>query len=180
MKPRVLLLDADGPLFDLTGASVAAINRQFDVRYKADQWTQWDAHFMSPAQASWLRNTLWADPRFWAQLPPTEGAQAGVTALLDKGHEIHVVTSAFESCVGWESARRDALKGLFGIDKKFVTVTAQKHLVCGDVFVDDKVENVKAWSTRQYRGAALLFDMPHNRDHALNRVDWEALTERFG
>ncbi len=178
----IILLDADGPLFNLTGASVEAVNDTFGATYTPSEWTQWDAHFMTRHHHGFLKDTLWHNPDFWALLPATDGAVEGVRRILAAGHEIHVVTSAFESCHGWEAARRTALHGRFGIDKKFVTITSQKHLVYGDVFIDDKPEHVAAWAQKWKREHPCLFDMPHNStaEGDWQRVDWDILVRRFG
>lgn len=181
----IILLDADGPLFDLTGASVRAVNDHWDMDHYPEHWTQWDAHFLDRRHHQWMKDALWRDPEFWLRLPTTAGAVFGVEKLRKAGHDIHVVTSSFESCKGWEHARRAALRTQFDIDAKFVTVTAQKHLVCGDVFVDDKIENVVAWGARWQRqlGAAYLYDLPHNRVApgigSSQRVDWKKIEELF-
>lgn len=93
-----------------------------------------------------------------------------MAALRNAGHEIIVVTSAYESCRSWESVRREWLLRNFGIPCHDVIVTSRKDLVHGDLLIDDKPAHVAA-----FHGDAALFDLPHNRGfdaagHA--RVGW--------
>lgn len=171
----IVLLDGDGPLFDLTGETVARVNDRFGHRYSSEQWTEWHATFMAPEHVKWVRNGLWLDPGFWRDLPATPGACEGVDRLRRAQHDIYVVTAPYAGCVNWENSRKDALRRLFDIPGSHVIPTEQKHLVYGHFFVDDKVEHVRTWEARWIRhgSRALLFDMPHNRGSlGFERFGW--------
>ncbi len=57
-------------------------------------------------------------------------------------------------------------------------VTASKHLVVGDLLVDDSIDNVLAWNRAHGAERALLFDAPYNTNlDYTNRTRWPDLGE---
>jgi 5'(3')-deoxyribonucleotidase len=74
------------------------------------------------------------------------GALFGVETLIKTGHAVYFVTSPVPSSSTWCYDRRQWLSRHFGVEAaEKVVFTNQKHLVRGDVFVDDKPENVRTW-----------------------------------
>jgi 5'(3')-deoxyribonucleotidase len=108
---------------------------------------------------------------FWRGLPVMDGAKKGVRHLRNFGHQIVWVTSPWESCSGWERARRAWIREHFGDDD--IVITSSKGHVQGDVFIDDKPKNVREWRKSNPRGRALLFSAPHNLDEDLTHFTWD-------
>lgn len=184
-KP-VVLLDADGPLFDFTRGYLDALNEVIPGRYKITMVDRWAidqcAFFARAAKRAGLTvsqlkarvTELVVRPGFTESLRVQPGAKNAVAHLLEIA-EVYVVTAPWDSSPTWMHERMHAVHRHFRIPRAHVIQTAAKHVVHGDVFVDDKPSNVREWGGRWLDSAAILFDMHHNwgSDHDLRRGTWE-------
>ena len=163
------LLDVDGVVADFSSSILQAVGSKLSPQ----DHQQWDVmEFLTPDEKSRAREAL-SDIDFWLNLPLKDMAKQGVEKLRDLGFQIVWVTSPWTSCLGWDTARRSWLSRNFGDDP--VVITADKEHVDGDVFIDDKVENVEKWSRAHPDKRAFLFDAPYNRDSDLPRVSWDTI-----
>jgi 5'(3')-deoxyribonucleotidase len=120
------------------------------------------------------------DPLFWRHLPLIPGAQEGVRALEKAGYEIIWVTAPWKSCVGWADARREWLDEHFGLEEKGhgYIPTAEKSAVDGNIFIDDKPENVRDWAMEHPHRRAFLFITPRTKnDPWPDKLDWSRVEE---
>lgn len=167
-----LLIDVDGVVADF----VQGILRAVGSSLKPEDITKWDIRpFLTPEQREDML-AVQADPDFWRSLPVKDLAKEGMK-LLEATYKVTWVTSPWVSCEGWESARRDWLNEHFDMTKKGQNYipTSAKEMVDGDVFFDDKPDNIKRWKTRHFRGRAYIFDAPYNRDFEWDRVSWHSI-----
>jgi 5'(3')-deoxyribonucleotidase len=149
--------------------------------------TQWDFKDSMPAQYSLIKEA-WLVPDFWAELPCIPRAAELVADVVAAGHNIFFITSPYESCNGWEKARRTWLRESFGglgtpamggsawTDRRVIFAPSAecKAKVHVDVFVDDKPANVTTWWRYWNHDAktanafpenyGLLFDAYYNQD----------------
>lgn len=162
-----ILIDVDGVTADLVTAVYEAIDSDKDPK----SLRQWDfLELLSKEQESHARE-LMNSPDFWSGLPVIDGAKRAIKHLKDFGHQIVWVTSPWESCLGWETARRNWIRNNFGDDD--IVITRDKGHIQGDVFIDDKPQNVEEWKKANPQGKALLFDAPHNREvYHLSTFSW--------
>lgn len=187
----IVLLDCDGPLADFTGAYLQAFEEETGLKATLEDVTGWHIHscdfFENAAREmkikpSELRKRCDAHvsrPGFCYAIRPYDYAISRVSRLQEMA-EVIVVTSPWDSSPTWMHERTLWLKKHYGVPRTHVIHAAQKHLIWGDVFVDDKPEHVDAWHERwgvvsdRGRGRAVLFDMHHNRslNHPL-RGSWE-------
>lgn len=181
----VVLLDADGPLFNFTRGWFDALASIVPGRYTVSMHTQWSLSScdffhkaaaqasMSPRELKRRVDDLVMAEGFCAKLQVQPGAQAAVEELKALA-DVYVVTSPWDSSKTWMHERMHAVHKHFDIPRANVIQTASKQLVNGHVFVDDKPTNVRRWGGRWITGAAFLFDMHHNRgaDHDLRRGAW--------
>jgi 5'(3')-deoxyribonucleotidase len=160
-----ILIDVDGVVADLK----AAILDELQVE-DPDPW-KWDfIKKLEPSDQEEAHAAL-DEMEFWERLPLVEGAKKAVKVLKNAGHTIVWVTAPWTSCQGWDVARRSWLNNHFGNDK--MIVEADKEKVDGDVFIDDKVENVEAWKKAHPNKKAFIFDQSYNKDyHGAPRFDW--------
>lgn len=164
---RVILLDCDGPLLDLIGATCAELERacarplwNHVTPLKPEHVTQWDLFsLISDERLRKMARDWWRRPSFWEELRPVPGAKESVAQLRARGWDVVVATSPYESCHGWEAVRREVLHQHFDIHHKDVVFTARKDLLHGACLVDDKQEHVL--TSRATR--AFLFTLPHNQ-----------------
>lgn len=95
--------------------------------------------------------------RFLLGLDPIPGAQEAVLEL-SRDHELYFVTTPLMDSLyaHWEKARWLML--YFGIGEEYIIFTHHKHLLRGDVLIDDKLENLE-----KFKGYRIVFDQPWNR-----------------
>lgn len=172
----IILLDCDGPLSGFTDAYLVALALETGCRHtheEVDRWAIHECDFFGAAaklagfdSASALRRCVderVTRPGFCEDIAVQPGAQEAVARLSEIG-EVFVVTSPWDSSPTWMYERLHWVAKHFPtIGRRRVIQTAQKHLIRGDVFVDDKLSHVAEWSEAWPNGTAVLFDMHHNR-----------------
>lgn len=172
-RPRVLL-DVDGVLGDFVSVWLDTIRRHCALRIEPREVTGWDlfevlAHrFPDDFTLSRAKDACYTAAKsegFHDELQPYDGAQDGV-ARLARVADVYVVTSPWHG--PWWCYERDGWLGEhFGIQRSHIVHTNAKHLCAGDVFVDDRPENVSAWHEAHPASAAALWSQPWNQAHAM-------------
>lgn len=185
MKPRVLL-DCDGPMAKFAKAYLRVLEEETGARHTVDEIDRWHI-----ADCDWFKRAAVergfggakaldkrlhervVAPGFCSSIEPVDEAVKAVGEL-SKMAEVFVVTSPWITSPTWMHERTKWVREHFGIPHSHVIHASSKYLVHGDVLVDDKPSHVVEWGEQWGHGAALLFDMPHNRaDGAgLRRVGW--------
>jgi len=180
-KPRVLV-DCDGVLADFVSGFLNIVNAQFGTEYTPSDVTEFDIakSLQWSAEQSDRAYSLIADcDRFAAKLAILPGAQSGIARLLEVA-EVYVVTSPWWSHATWVRDRNNWPYEHFGIGAGRVVHTAAKHLIAGDVLVDDKTSTCEAWRKAWPQGIAVQFATLHNRRDAWDgesTSDWGRLIE---
>ncbi len=172
-----VLLDVDGPcaqfvphLLTLLGSSV-----------KPDDIVEWDMFKFLPEEEVKEAKRILAEQEFWLTVPVVDGAVEKYESIVSAGHQVFFVTSPWDSCVGWGKARKAWLKNTFGIDpRESVVITDAKFICTGDVFIDDKPSHIKAWSDWHPHKAALMYELPHNRNLPGDKFSWDRLPSYLG
>lgn len=158
---KTIILDVDGVLLDFVGA-VSPMGDQSLLAYvELEQWAD-------PWESARARIN---DPGFGLTLKPYRGAFGFYQSLRDFGKVI-VATSPWEESETWDYDRREALLYHFGIHPNDVVFihTSQKHLLRGDLVIDDHAEVCASFESRG--AGAVLIDRPWNwKYQATNRVD---------
>ena len=163
-------------LSDVDGVAADFVQRVLDVTgspLRPEDITQWDVLGMLSVEQREDAIEAMSSPTFWASLEVLDGAKRGVDHLVGLGHELVWVTSPWDSCPGWDVARRGWLREHFG--EHDVIITSAKHHVVGDVFIDDKPKHVVDWQKAHPDKRAFLYDAPHNRGTSLPRVTWDQM-----
>jgi len=162
-----LLFDVDGVVADTRQALLDAAEIEKDPDPK-----QWDLVKTLSGDEKDRAIEVMNDHNFWVNLPLKDGAKKAIRLLRAAGHEIVWVTSPWKSCFGWDTARRIWIREHFGEDS--VITTRDKYHVDGDVFIDDKVDNVEKWRKTHPGKKAFIFDAPSNQDYTgAPRFSWD-------
>lgn len=153
----VILIDADGVLEDLSQKWVEYLNETYGTSVRYEDLTEWD---MTAAFPSLTREQVYAidhDEEFYSRLEPIPGAVEAVRELLADGHRIFVVTTTPYQVV---KAKLD--RAIFPyypfLSWKDVIITCDKHLIRGDVLIDDGVHNLLGGEYRK-----ILVTAPYNK-----------------
>ena len=159
--PRVLL-DVVGVLADIVSSLVAHLNARYGTGYTLASVTQWEIDHLIPdgdVRSFWQS---FAGSVRASDLPVYPGAIEGVARLQELA-DVYVVTAGLSSSRTWMHDREQWLFRHFGIPSKRVVHTSAKHLIVGDVLIDDKFETVVNWAACHPDGVGLLWDRPWNR-----------------
>jgi 5'(3')-deoxyribonucleotidase len=163
-----ILLDVDGVLAEFTHHLCDQIAQHCE-KPNPGSFSEWDfiAAHLDDNQKKVAEGIL-SDASFWASQPLVPGAQEAVERFVRAGHDVHIVTSPWLSCQTWADTRMTWLFKNLGIKSKSVHIASSKHIYNGDIFVDDKIDHVRAWKHEQtinemYERQAFLFDAPYNR-----------------
>lgn len=177
-----ILLDIDGLLADWMGAVTQIVEEgtgRVLTPKDVNGWLSLSKLGFSRTEQDYIESVL-ASRGFCTGLEVLPGAKEGVTALAKMG-EIAYVTSIWWGSETWTYERHTWLKkhGFLAEGQKLV-FTKNKELVTGDVFVDDKPENVMAWRAQHPGKLGLLWSTPWNLvlENSLPRVaGWMQLIE---
>ena len=164
------LCDVDGVVCDFTTALLTAIGST-----KKSRDISWSLKDSLSEQEYRCALGVLDFSGFWRHLPVVGGAQEGIAWVKSQGYDVYWVTSPWFSCPGWLAARYAWIEEHFGDRCNRVAALSCKHIVQGDVFLDDKPEHVSEYQSYHPAAKALLFNAHHNQLSPLLRVDWSTL-----
>lgn len=159
MNP-IALVDVDGVCADFIGHLQEKLRSEGLVLPMPAEWDFFKT--MSTNMEIRSRQIL-KDVSFWESLPEIHLARDSIYSLKSIGWDVVFLTSPYYACVGWESARRSWIHRTFGIDGHNVIFASRKDLVFGNIFIDDRKENVESWVKRHPDGLGFLFKQPYNK-----------------
>lgn len=161
-RPRVLL-DVDGVLADFLTPFLHHINHYWGTSHTLDDMTKWDMYdsFDVPQEIRRLVDSKINEAGFAQTLKLLPGAKDGV-AELQRIADVYIVTSPWSSPT-WHHDRRLWLKEHFGIGGNYLITTKAKHVVAGDVLIDDKTSTLEHWQKCHPRGLPIRWPGPNNR-----------------
>ena len=170
MRPR-FLCDVDGVLADFTSAALAIVEGLTGEKPPHDARQEWDLFRSYPRGIREAAYERMRQPEFCRNLEPYDGALEGLDRV-SKVADVYFVTSPLGG-PHWTHEREEWLMRHLGYSARYVVHTSAKHLCIGDVFLDDKPDNVVTWAAHHPGKAALLWPAPHNaqtRDVAIPGV----------
>jgi 5'(3')-deoxyribonucleotidase len=165
---QVVLLDVDDVVCRCVQGMANEAGKKLGVEISEDDVKTWDFHdtIDGPGLKEHIEEKM-SEKGWCLSLEPFPGAIEGVKRLMTIA-EIFFVTAPFHG-EHWMHERRSWLYSNFGVDRDRVIQGHSKFLVRGDVFVDDKVENLVRWEKygreNNMSGVPVLWDRPHNRLH---------------
>lgn len=154
-KP-VVLLDCDGILADFVTPVLDEVHRLTGSRYSLDDLKTWEIFDTLPYGPE-IKSACYArmkEPGACAALTLYPGAKEAVAKIKELA-DLYILTSPMRSKT-WAHERTDRLEKHFKISHDRVIHAHAKHLVVGDVFIDDKPSNVASWRAHHPNGWALL------------------------
>jgi 5'(3')-deoxyribonucleotidase len=159
-----LLLDVDGVLANMVQCYLIELYNTLNIHKEPSDVTEWcfkDALGLTSDQD----RIVWASiqrQRVAFDMMPYPQALEWVPKLM-RIADVHLITTPVEDSPTWAHDRKWWVRKHFGIElADKITSTSQKHICAGDVFVDDRLENVKKWADHN-TGEAVLWK--HNYNH---------------
>lgn len=151
-----VLADFDDHLFEVTSHLPWSSDQKAGLwRFATDGW---HSHPDRKELVREVRRTVEA-PGWFASLPVLPGAKNGVAEIIDRGHTVWVVSKPLEANPTCASDKYAWIAEHFPELAKNVILAPQKHLVSGDVLIDDAI---KAREAVRADWLPVHFPYPHN------------------
>lgn len=149
-----ILMDVDGVLADFVGHVLAALNLAFvNAPKEHELGPRHMFDYMTPKQREWCEEYL-QNPGVARNMEPYPEAR-DLVVNAQRHHEVFFVTSPWLSPT-WCHDRLSWLRDHFGIRPDRVLFARAKHLVDGDVLIEDYPLHVAEWKTARGEGVGLL------------------------
>lgn len=151
-----------------------------DMKKEITDITSWEiASCLGPGGKDFVRSIMRYN-HLYEYLDPVEGAVDGMKALLDKGHDVTIVTSVPRSAASAYDGKLQWVRKhmpFFPIDSVFAC--SKKYRVNGDVLLDDGLHNLIPFN--QKTGRAVAFARPWNKSWNGDRVhSWPEFVRYVG
>lgn len=174
-EERKIGCDVDGVVADFLSAAIEASG----TKKKREDFNHFDLKKTLNEKEYVKAIAAMEDPNFWLNLGLIPGAKHRVRLLKARGFDFIWITSPWQNCPGWGIYRwgiyqRAWIEENFGDDP--VIIDSDKAGYDADIFIDDKVDNVKAWKKAHPDKLTLLYDAPYNKEYGeVPRVTWDTI-----
>lgn len=155
----IILVDMDDTIENLGLAWVEYLNRKYDKNVDWFSKREWDMQVYYPDLTVEQIYGALNDEELWDNVTVKENAPYYLQKLIDEGNEVYIVTASWYTTIKTKFER--CLSKFFPFIKwDQVIVVSNKHLIKGDILVDDNPEHLV---DGDYFG--ILFTAPHNIDY---------------
>ncbi len=164
MNKKRILCDLDGIVTDLIHKWLITYNKEHPhfKQLVKDDVTEYEYHKISPIGKS--MDMYIERPGFFIDLPILEGAIETLKNLQDDGHEIYIVTAP-SSYPGSASEKIWWIhRHLPFIDKNHIIIAKDKHIIYGDILIDDTPSNLKAYKKAWPDAYLISIAYPYNTE----------------
>jgi len=163
-----IAVDVDGVLAQLHLAVIRRVEEQYRIKITADQIRRW-ATIIQGVDLAPLFYEMAGDPDVVKSLKPVSGAQEGMTALSQLGHDLVIATSRRET--GDKSVKQWLKRQAIPYDEYVNTMTlgGKQHLDC-DMLVDDYSGNLLKFINGQDQRKGILLCWPWSEPENLLSV----------
>lgn len=172
---KVILIDQDGPLAQLTPKLYAMVQKRYPnvAHIIPNRYLKLEKHYPKEMQASIV--ALYTQPGFFLGLEPVQGARDALEEMVHAGHEVRICTSPLTAYTHCVLEKYQWVEKYFGHEwTRRIILTKDKTLVRGDILIDDKPEITGAMSPTWKH---VLYDAPYNRNREIDRLhrwsDWK-------
>lgn len=168
----IVLLDCDGILCNFIGGVLDVVQYVTGTRHEyeeIDQWDFWPCLNLDPTD-KFAVDVYLKSCGFCSKLRPMPGAREAV-AELQKRCEVYCVTVPYHGNKTWCHERTEWLWREVGIPASQIIFTESKHMVRGNVLIDDKPDNLSSWSySEEGNSLCVLWNRPWNEGAQVNAV----------
>lgn len=179
-----VLIDVDGVVADFVGAGLRTLVQIGGPVVERDTISTWQMRDCLPPEWADALFATWKHPGWCASIPVFDGAQEAVAAIHRKA-EVIFVTAALPDAPHWMWERTCWLGTHFNVTDRNIIFTWAKHVVTGDMLVDDKTANIIEWHQEYPEGIAVLWETPANRndrvpEKVIRTRNWAKVLELLG
>jgi 5'(3')-deoxyribonucleotidase len=154
MNNKIIALDIDNTILDLTTTWLSKYNRDYNDKLTIENITSWDTHlFVKPECGKKIYNYI-QTPEVFLESKPIDGALNGVLWLRKNGFRVIFVTA---TNIGGSKETWLKENGFWESENDFYQAY-DKSLIRANVLLDDKFQNVQNFK----HGQAYLFTRPWN------------------
>lgn len=161
----------------LLDAWVKYLNHRYQLNVITEEIRDWDVTKAFPELSKLQIYEVLEERDLWKTVKPIPKADFILRKLKEEGHKVYIVTSSYYKTV--ETKLDLVLFKYFPFFSwKDVIIANDKHMIKGDVLVDDGPHNLINGDYKK-----ILFTSPHNRDFeadGVTRVDnWDDVYEKI-
>lgn len=166
IRPLHVLCDLDSIVADLLPTWIGLYNKEFNEHLTIADITNWLGRGppIPPERSDKLLSFVTGD--IIASLDPIPGALDHLKLLHDTGHQIHIVSAYSPEAPATATEKvKWTMKHLPWLDPRYITLMSQKHLIVGDVLIDDRPKTIIAYRQQPHGKNALLCTIayPYNK-----------------
>ena len=154
----IILTDADGVLENLTHVWVELLNEKYGYSVKYEDVKEWDMCKSYPGLTREEVYGMELNDELYDRMGPMEGGPECIRKLIEKGHEVYVVTNTPYQVIK-SKMEKVIFKYYPFLTWKNVIVASNKKLIKGDVLIDDGIHNLMGGDYKK-----ILFTAPYNED----------------
>ena len=155
----IILVDMDDTIEQLLSALVKRANERFHRSAAVDDISDWSIVCAYPEIEKRQILNLMYEPGFWDTVEPVPGAADALRYLMDKGHQVYIVTATEFDHIP-EKMERVLFRYFPFLSLDQVIITGRKQMIRGDVLIDDGIHNLEGGEYRK-----ILFTAPYNKDY---------------
>ncbi|MEM9686076.1 MAG: 5'(3')-deoxyribonucleotidase [Bacteroidota bacterium] len=171
----IIFVDMDEVLADTYDAHIERYNEDFDAQITLEECMGYEMWQCVPKdRQESVRKHAWTEG-FFRDLAPIEDSQRVLKELASK-HEVYIASAAMEFPNSLRE-KSDWLDAYFPfIPWRHRILCGDKHILRGDVLIDDRSYNLE-----YFEGRSLLFTAPHNiHTTGFERVNnWQEVADKL-
>lgn len=138
----IIACDVDNVICNLQEVVVNLFNNRYNASYTLNDFTEYDIMNVLPPQDGIVMRDMYGEPDLYNKVKPIPGAQESLQKLINKGHQVYLVTDAVPKTYG---EKVEFIKRYFPfIDESHMVCMKHKHLFRCDVMIEDNLTNLLA------------------------------------
>lgn len=161
----IILVDMDDTIENLGLAWVDYLNRKYDKNVNWYDIRKWDMQIPYPDLTEEQIYGALNDEELWDNVTAKEDASHYLKKLMDEGNKVYIVTASWYTTI-LPKMERCLFKLFPFLTWSQVIVVLDKHMIKGDILIDDNPLNLVGGD---YFG--VLFTAPHNIEYDDSSTD---------
>lgn len=164
---KIILLDMDNTIMDFSGGLVRAYNERYEDQITLDMLDTWE---LQTTGALHPVNDLWMERDFFLHLDLLNDAGEWVPKIAEK-YDCYICSHAHQLSYAEKELSLQRHFGNLFHDK--IIFTKHKHLINGDILLDDKVEMLFDFANE--KRTSVCYNGHHNTVRDDREVNWHGL-----